>query len=204
MKKCLLRNIILHVFLNIFNGVFQCTADMDFSNTNYFDKTNTTNKASGYALCCNSASGSYKKFKLFNDKAKEATIMFYLKTCAGCHGVIFSYKKKTPFSLDYNDGTVVIWWGKTSWDSGIQLKDNEWYQIVLTWSKSLKRLVLYVFNENTGNKPEIYTVDKFNNLPFINGGSLSLGKFQISQKIPKWKKVDSFVGCYDSLGFASQ
>lgn len=130
--------------------------------------------------------------------------MFYLKTCTGCHGVILSYKNKKPFSLDYNDGTIVIWWGKTNWDSGIQLKDNEWYQIVLTWSKSLKRLVLYVFNENTGNKPEIYTVDQFKNLPFKNGGSLSLGKFQISQTIPKWKKVDSFVGCYDSLGFASQ
>jgi hypothetical protein len=178
---------------------------MDFSDINYFDTTNTTNKVSGNALCCNSASGSYKNFQLFSDKPSDVTIMFYLKTCTGCHGVIFSYKKKIPFSLDYNDGTIVIWYGKNSkWDSDIELKDNEWHQIVLTWSKSLRRMVLYVFNENTGNKPQIYTIENFKNKPFLNGGSLSLGKFQISQVVPKWKKIDAFVGCFDSLGFATQ
>lgn len=130
--------------------------------------------------------------------------MFYVKTCTGCHGVIFSYTVKRPFSLDY-DETLLIYYGRNSvWDSEIELIDNVWYQIVITYSKKLKKMQLFVFEENSDQNPELYTIHPFRKNPFVNGGDLSLGRFQISQDIKKWKKTDGFVGCYDSLGFASQ
>lgn len=131
--------------------------------------------------------------------------MFYLKTCSGCHGVIFSYKKQKPFSLDFY-GNITIFYGRNSkWDSNIQLLDNVWHQIVLTYSKSAKRITLYVIREDNRDIPEVFTIEQFTQPnPFVNGGDLSMGRFQVSQDIKKWKKADSFVGCYDSLGFASR
>ena len=91
------------------------------------------------------------------------------------------------------------------WKTGIELNDNEWHQISLTYSRKAKQIVLYVFNENDGNTPKVYEVKKFRKAnPFRNGGSLSLGKFQISKETNGWKKTDSFVGCFDSLVFASK
>ncbi|XP_053400320.1 uncharacterized protein LOC123558658 [Mercenaria mercenaria] len=182
-----------------------CSVDTDFSTDYFIDNTDVSNKVSGSAICCNSASASVTSFQLFDSSSEEATISFYLKTCTGCHGVIFSYTRKKPFSLDFS-GTVVIYYGKNDkWDSGIKLLDNVWYQIVLTYSKQLKKINLYVFSIHNSTNPETFTVENFNNKnPFVNGGDLSLGKFQVSQEIRKWKKIDSFVGCYDSLGFASR
>lgn len=183
--------------------LFQCSVGTDFASVEYFDNTNVTNKASGLAICCNSASASSRSVHLFGS-TEEATVSFYVKTCSGCHGVIFSYKKGKAFSLDYNS-TVIINYGRDMvWNSGISLDDNVWYQLVITFSRPLKELTLYAFNELTGNVPKIYSVFNFNETPFRNGGSLSLGKFQISQAVPRWKKVDSFVGCFDMLGFASR
>jgi hypothetical protein len=89
--------------------------------------------------------------------------------------------------------------------SEIRLSDNIWYQIVLSYSKQLRRIDLYVFNIYNKTSPEVFTINDFKAAnPFVNGGDLSLGKFQVSQEIKKWKKLDSFVGCYDSLGFASR
>ncbi|XP_060596109.1 uncharacterized protein LOC132750181 [Ruditapes philippinarum] len=183
-----------------------CSSDADFGNDEFIDNTDVTDKDSGLAICCNSASANTKNFRLFDVSTKEITISFYLKTCTGCHGVIFSYVKKTPFSLDYNDGELIMYYGQDyEWRTGIELFDNKWHQIVLTYSRKAKKIVLYVFNENSGNTPTVYKVEKFREAnPFRNGGSLSLGKFQISQETNGWKKTDSFVGCYDSLVFASK
>lgn len=187
----------------LFNFVLQCTKTMDFGSDDYFDTTNTTGRDSGYAVCCNSASASNDDFHLFDKVTNEATISFYLKTCKDCHGIVFSYTVKKPFSLDYIGGKLELSFGKDqTWKSGIEIKDNVWYQIVVTWAKRLKKVHLYVFEENGTNNPQIYSFT-FKNNPFKPGGALSLGKFQISQEEKKWKKTDSFVGCFDALGFAS-
>lgn len=171
----------------------------------YIDSTDISDKVSGSAICCNSASASVTSFQLFDDSTSETTISFYLKTCAGCYGVIFSYNNKKPFSLDYN-GKLSVYYGKKEWKSEIKLLDNIWYQIVLSYSEQLRRLDLYVFNNYNKINPESedFTIEFNEPNPFENGGDLSLGKFQVSQEIKKWKKTDSFVGCYDSLGFASR
>lgn len=190
----------------IYHYYLQCSADVDFSSEDYIDSTDISMKVSGSALCCNSASASIPSFKLFDSSTKEVTISFYLKTCSGCDGVIFSYTKSKPFSLDFINNQIVIFFGKDkSWETQIELQDNKWYQIVFTYSRKAKTIVLYVFSEESGNTPQVYTITKFKEgNPFTNGGSLSLGKFQISKEIKGWKKTDSFVGCYDSLGFASR
>lgn len=194
---------IVHIYFHYF-VYFQCSVDTDFSIDDFIDNTEISNKVSGSAICCNSASASCSSFQLFDPSRKEATIMFYLKTCTGCYGVIFSYKKQKPFSLDFN-GNITIFFGKNNkWESEIELLDNVWYQIVLTYSKKLKLITLYVFSEDNGDIPQVFKIKKFNQNPFVNGGTLSMGKFQVSQAIKKWKKSDSFVGCYDSLGFASR
>lgn len=176
---------------------------MDFNDNNYLDTTDTTGLDSGYAICCNSASASVEKFFLFDKVTNEATISFYVKTCTDCHGIIFSYTVKKPFSLDYMNGALVLSYGKANtWKTNIKLKDNVWYNIVITWAKRLKKINLYVFEENGASNPMTYSVE-FTKNPFKPGGALSLGKFQISQEESKWKKTDSFVGCFDALGFAS-
>lgn len=144
-------------------------------------------------------------FQLFDNSTEEVTISFYLKTCAGCHGVILSYTRKKPFSLDF-DETIFVYDGRDNkWDTGIQLMDNVWYQIVLTYSNKLREITLYVFSVQNATYPGVFKIGNFSkNNPFTNGGDLSLGKFQVSQEIKKWKKKDSFVGCFDSLGFASR
>jgi len=177
---------------------------MDFGDNDYLDITDTSGRDSGYAVCCNSASASAEKFYLFNKGSSETTISFYVKTCTDCHGIIFSYTDKKPFSLDYVDGKLEISYGKDdTMPTDIEIKDNVWYQIVVTWAKNLKKVNLYVFEENGSNNPQIHS-EKFLKNPFKPGGALSLGKFQISQEEKKWKKTDSFVGCFDALGFASK
>ncbi|KAH3879983.1 hypothetical protein DPMN_003895 [Dreissena polymorpha] len=181
----------------------KCTLSADFSNEDYFDDSDITNKDSGYALCCNNANVVSNNFKLFN--GKETTIMFYLKTCTGCHGVVFSYKveENAPISLDYIDNALEISHGQQdTYKSNIKLDDNVWHFVALTWSKRLKEMNLFVFRESTGTVPKVYSMKQFKKEPFMTGGQLSLGKFQVSQAEKKWKKADSFVGCFDTLGFA--
>jgi len=69
--------------------------------------------------------------------------MFYVKTCTGCHGVVFSYKapKKAPFSLDYDNGVLQLSFGKANtWPSQITLEDNVWNFVAITWSRRLKEV----------------------------------------------------------------
>ena len=121
---------------------------MDFGDNDYLDITDTSGRDSGYAVCCNSASASAEKFYLFNKGSSETTISFYVKTCTDCHGIIFSYTDKKPFSLDYVDGKLEISYGKDdTMPTDIEIKDNVWYQIVVTWAKNLKKVNLYVFEE---------------------------------------------------------
>lgn len=175
----------------------------------YNDNTNVAGKDSGMAICCSNAGASIESFQLFDTLTKETTISFYMKTCTGCHGVIFSYKKQKPFSLDFIDEKIVMYYGKDSeWNTNITLSDNIWYQFVLTYSKAEKLIKLYVLTENTEEigDPliETYSISNFNQPnPFKNNGQLSFGKFQISQKLKKWKKADKFVGCYDTFGIAN-
>lgn len=176
----------------------------------YIDNTDVSGKDSGMAICCSNAGASIKSFLLFDPNTKQMTISFYLKTCTGCHGVIFSYKKQKPFSLDFIDDKIVIYYGKYyEWNTNITLSDNIWYQIVFTYSKRDKFIRLYVLTENTDDieKPlmKYYQIEKFDYPnPFKNDGKLSFGKFQISQEIKKWKKADKFVGCYDTFGIANK
>lgn len=182
--------------------LFQCSSGVDFSNDEYLDTTNTDDKDAGLAICCNSASASSREFQLVD--GDEATMSFYVRTCTGCHGIIFSYTKKKPFSLDYINGKLELSYGKDkTWKTDIAIKDNVWYQMVLTWSNRLKKIQLYVFEENGTNNPQLYSA-KLKKNPFKKGGYLSLGKFQISPEEKKWKKTDNFVGCFDAVGFATR
>lgn len=181
--------------------VFQCNAFTDFSDIDTFDTTNTTGRLSGKAVCCNQAGASTQKFQLFTNR-KQATISFYVKTCTGCHGVLFSYTVKRAFVLDYNGQLSILYGRKNNYDTGIELEDNVWYQLVMTYTRKGRDLILYVFNEERGKNPQIYRVERLaGSNPFENNGDLSLGKFQISEEDPAWKKTDTFVGCFDSLGF---
>ncbi|WAR26299.1 hypothetical protein MAR_012003 [Mya arenaria] len=175
----------------------------DFSSSDYFDISNVAGKESGYALCCSDASVNAKQFQLFNDD--ELTVSFYLKSCPDCYGVVFSYKanNEVPISLDnMKNGLEISYGKKKTYRSDIQLEKNVWHFIALTWSKRLKEINLYVIAENKPSNPKTFKIEKFVGKPFLKGGALSLGKFQISGQEKKWKKPNEFVGCYDSLGFA--
>ena len=108
--------------------------------------------------------------------------------------------------LRYN-GTIIINYGsRHEWDTNLDLEDNVWYQIILSWSARFQRLNIYLLREESKNGLELYRVKDFpdDTNPFKNGGSLSLGKFQVIEDEPGWKTKDKFVGCFDSLAFASE
>ena len=83
-----------------------------------------------------------------------------------------------------------------------QLANNVWHFVALTWSARLKEATLHVISSAVPGKVRTSKWEVAGK-PFIAGGTLSIGKFQISETQRKWKKPDLFVGCYDTLGFSN-
>ena len=110
-------------------------------------------------------------------------------------GTIFSYAVVQTFAITI-ENFIIIHFGKTVIDTGVTATIKQWSHISLVWHYRTNALEFYHFDFNGEVQRRSYTLSSH---PFLPGGVLSLGRWEVSPGDSEACTFTSFVGVFDEF-----
>ena len=147
-----------------------------------------------YALLFNKTGASSKPLiKTFNLNV-DITLEILLKPYQ-FSGTIFSYAVLQTFAV-LIESSLRIHFGKAIIDTGVNVTINQWSHVSLVWYHKSRVLEFYHFNFKGKVQRRSYVLPSN---PFLPGGILSLGQWELSPGDSETHTVASFVGTIDEI-----
>ena len=147
-----------------------------------------------YALVFNQTGASSKPLKRTFIANVDLTIEFLLKPYQ-LGGTVFSYATLQTFAITI-EHSITIHLGKMIIDTGVSVAIDRWSHISLVWYHKTKILEFYHFNFEGKVQRRRYVLPSN---PFIPGGILSLGQWELSPGENETYTATSFVGIIDEI-----
>ena len=130
-----------------------------------------------YSLYLNKATMYTKEINIFSDS--QTTIEFIIKSCDPkiCGGPIITYaSRRTVYISNYL--TLKLFIGDDAYDSGIQTTVNEWNHVIITCSKLLGKIDIFVALSTTKLYHRSFELQAY---PFTESGLISVGSWTPSR-----------------------
>lgn len=147
-----------------------------------------------YALVFNQTGASSKPLMKTFITNVDITIEILLKPYE-FGGTVFSYAVLQTFAITI-ENSITIRFGKTIINTGVTVTIKQWSHISLVWHHTTQVLEFYHF-DFTGKVQRRWYVLTSN--PFLPGGILSLGQWELSTGDNETYTITSFVGIIDEL-----
>ena len=110
-------------------------------------------------------------------------------------GTVFSYTTTHTFAITVNS-TIRIHFGSQVFDTGVEIQVGFWSHVSLVWHRETKLLEFYHFDHRGKIQRRAYV---FISSPFLPGGILSLGQWELSPGETELQIDVSFVGIIDEI-----
>ena len=147
-----------------------------------------------YALVFNQTGASSKPLMKTFIVNVDITVEILLKPYQ-FGGTVFSYAVLQTFAITIKH-SIRIHFGKVIIDTGVNVTVNQWSHISLVWYHKTRVLEFYHFNFEGKVQRRSYVLSSN---PFIPGGILSLGQWELSPGDNEAFTVASFVGVIDEI-----
>ena len=110
-------------------------------------------------------------------------------------GTVFSYAARHPFAITM-DKSFRIYFALRTIDTGILVTENQWSHLVVVWHQKTFGLEFFHFSFKGEIQRRSYILSSN---PFIPGGILSLGQWELSPGDNETRTQKSFVGVIDEV-----
>lgn len=147
-----------------------------------------------YALVFNQTGASSKPLKKTFIANVDITVEILLKPYQ-LGGTVFSYAVLQTFAITI-EHSITILFGKMTIDTGVSVTVSQWSHISLVWHHKTQVLEFYHFDFQGKVQRRWYVLSSN---PFISGGILSLGQWELSPGDNETYTVTSFVGIIDEI-----
>ena len=150
----------------------------------------------GLSLCFDHSSAIVQK-PAFIKTETPLTFEFLIQSCDLCGGVLMAYTRSSTFYVT-NEGSLKLVLNNTEYDTELQLEDNQWNMLSITFHNVTYQIEVYLFDRTGTAERRLFKLDMN---PFKANGDLAFGAWipptDSSQFEPSYGK--SFTGCIDDI-----